>query len=136
MIFSGIFLERNVAEIGLEIIFSGCFITITGGHRLPRTPDFVESTHIKPEVQSPTQSQKKSLKKSSSVVAHSNKGDTSPLLQTNRKSMIPVQHSPAKVQKKSFSQDTSNNTDVSKENIGIPQGILILHINIFDQRKA
>ena len=136
MIFPGIFLERNVVEMGCEIIVWGCFITITGGHRLPRTPDFVESTPIKPEVQSPTQSQKKSLKKSSSVEAHSNKGDTSPLLQTNRKSMIPVQHSPAKVKKKSFSQDTSINTDVSKENIGIPQGILILQINIFDQRKT
>ena len=50
--------------------------------------------------------------------------------------MIPVQHSPTKVQKKSFSQDTSINTDVSKENIGIPQGILFLQMNIFDQRKA
>ena len=129
MIFPGIFLERNVVDMGLEIIVWGCFITITGGHRLPRTPDFVESTPIKPEVQSPTQSQKKSLKTSSSVEAHSNKGDTSPLLQTNRKSMIPVQHSTGKVQKKSFSQGTSINTDVSKENIGIPQGI-------FDQRKA
>ena len=50
--------------------------------------------------------------------------------------MIPVQHSTGKVQKKSFSQGTSINTDVSKENIGIPQGISILQIKIFDQRKS
>ena len=104
----------------LEYIINYFFI-ISGGHKLPRTPNFVE-----PEVHSPYKVQKNSLYQSSSIGAQCDAIVTSPLLQTNKKNMIsggnklprtsdfdesspvkPVAHSPPRDLKKSMNQSSS-----------------------------
>ena len=66
------------------------FLSFPGGDKLPRTPYCVENKPVKHMVNSPTRVQKKSMNQPSSTGQLSENIGGQPLLQTNRKSMIPV----------------------------------------------